>query len=242
MSDRVPTSRPTREQRPARSAGARSDAPAVPPLSVGMPGGSERVSRRPIRAAAAAASAPSAPAGATPAVPVAAAASAGRASRAAVAAATPTSALAGGAVAADKPADFMVTVDALTALLTAENESLRRHELAPVRDNIPQKQQLTRAYMEQMIAFHKNPGMLKSLSAERRQSMKEAMQILEPMIAENGRMLKAKIDSINRFMGVVVDAVKEQSVKEAVIYGGQGAMDQSLVDHKKMAVAVNREL
>lgn len=226
MSERT---RPTRE-RPVRASAAPS-ASAVPDPGLG----NERPARRPVRGAAAA----PASAGSSAAASVLSGRSA---ARAVAAAATPETALSGSTDPANKPRDFMVTVHELTTLLLSENEALRQHKLEAVRDNIPKKQQLTRAYMEQMIAFHKNPGILQQLPSEQRDDMKEAMKVLEPLIAKNGQMLKAKIDSINRFMGVVVDAVKEQTVKEAVVYGGQGAMDSSLADHKKMAVAINREL
>lgn len=226
MSERT---RPTRE-RPVRSAS--SSAAAATPASAGA-APSERSARRPVR-------------GGTPAAaaPAAAGASARGAARASGGAVVPVTATAPAASAdpANKPRDFMVTVHELTSLLLGENEALNQHNLDAVRDNIPKKQQLTRAYMEQMIAFHKNPAILQQLPSERRDDMKEAMKVLEPLIAQNGQMLRAKIDTINRFMGVVVEAVKEQTVKDSVVYGGQGAMDSSLADHKKMAVAINREL
>lgn len=242
MSERTSPPRPTRD-RPVRAAGTASrgtPAPATPAaasVTPGLPGGTERVARRPIRGAA---GAPSSVSSAAP--PTAVSSAAARPSRMAAVTATPETAVAASAAPADKPRDLMVTVRELTALLAAENAALRQHDIGPVRDNIAKKQQLTRAYMEQMIAFHKNPALLQQLPAERRQEMREAMQVLEPMIAENGQMLKAKIDTINRFMGVVVDAVKEETVKGAVVYGGQGAMDGTLADSRKMAVAVNREL
>lgn len=243
MSERTSPPRPTRD-RPVRAAGTASRgtpaqaAPAAASATPGLPGGAERVARRPIRGAAGAPP----PASSSAAPPAAATQAAARPSRMAAVTATPETAVAASAAPADKPRDLMVTVRELTALLAAENAALRQHDIGPVRDNIAKKQQLTRAYMEQMIAFHKNPALLQQLPAERRQEMREAMQVLEPMIAENGQMLKAKIDTINRFMGVVVDAVKEETVKGAVVYGGQGAMDGTLADSRKMAVAVNREL
>ncbi|GAB3454302.1 hypothetical protein [Insolitispirillum peregrinum] len=237
MSERTSPPRPTRD-RPVRAAGTTPrGTSAVATPAAATPGGAERPARRPVRGAT------GTPSPASSAAPSAAATPAAvRPSRMAAVTATPESAVAASAAPADKPRDLMVTVRELTALLAAENAALRQHDIGPVRDNIAKKQQLTRAYMEQMIAFHKNPALLQQLSAERRQEMREAMLVLEPMIAENGQMLKAKIDTINRFMGVVVDAVKEETVKGAVVYGGQGAMDGTLAESRKMAVAVNREL
>lgn len=237
MSERTSPPRPTRD-RPVRAAGTTprgTSATATP--AAATPGGAERAARRPMRGATGTPSSASSAAPSAAATPAAA-----RPSRMAAVTATPESAVAASAAPADKPRDLMVTVRELTALLAAENAALRQHDIGPVRDNIAKKQQLTRAYMEQMIAFHKNPVLLQQLPAERRQEMREAMLVLEPMIAENGQMLRAKIDTINRFMGVVVDAVKEETVKGAVVYGGQGAMDGTLADSRKMAVAVNREL
>jgi flagellar biosynthesis/type III secretory pathway chaperone len=164
------------------------------------------------------------------------------AARAAVAGATPESATKAAEAKSDKPRDMVTAVEELAVLLQSENESLRRHELDLVRDNIERKQQLTRAYMQQMIAFKKNPKLVETLTPERHQELKRCVEMLEPLIAENGRMLKAKIESINRFMGVVVDAVRDQKTKGAVIYGTGGAMDESHADHRHMAVAVNQEL
>jgi flagellar biosynthesis/type III secretory pathway chaperone len=164
------------------------------------------------------------------------------AARAAVAGATPETATKAAETKADKPRDMVTAVEELAVLLQSENESLRRHELDLVRDNIERKQQLTRAYMQQMIAFKKNPKLVETLTPDRHQDLKRCVEMLEPLIAENGRMLKAKIDSINRFMGVVVEAVREQKTKGAVIYGTGGAMDESHADHRHMAVAVNQEL
>jgi flagellar biosynthesis/type III secretory pathway chaperone len=162
--------------------------------------------------------------------------------RAAVAAATPETATQTAEAKADKPRDMVTAIEELATLLLQENESLRRHELDLVRDNIERKQQLTRAYMQQMIAFKKNPELVESLSADRRETLKDCVERLQPLIAENGNMLKAKIESINRFMGVVVDAVRDQKTKGAVVYGTSGAMDESHADHRHMAVAVNQEL
>lgn len=161
--------------------------------------------------------------------------------RSAVAAATPESAVDSDESAADKPRDMVAAVEQLANLLTIENDSLRRHEMDVVRDNVPTKQALTRAYMEQMIAFRKNPTLIENLTDERRKILKDAVIRLEPLIAENGRMLKAKIDTINRFMGAVVDAVRDQKSKGSVVYGGKGSMRESNAEHNNLAVAINKE-
>jgi flagellar biosynthesis/type III secretory pathway chaperone len=245
--------------RPVRpTAGRSTAAPAADPVAAGRPlrgavspaDFAEATLRRVRGGAAATSAATPAPTGrlqrgaaAAPVADVGAGRPESRASvRSAVAAATPETATKTAEDKADKPRDMVSAVEELAALLIEENNSLRQHKLELIRDNVERKQQLTRAYMQQMIAFRKNPQLVDTLSAERRATLKECVERLKPLITENGLMLKAKMDSINRFMGVVVDAVRDQKTKGAVIYGTRGVMDESHTDHRHMAVAVNQEL
>lgn len=139
------------------------------------------------------------------------------------------------------PEDMLILMQELTELLTWENGELKAHRVDSIRETVERKEALSRAYLEKMIAIKRKPEHLKELPDARRAALAEAGHRLDAAMERNGALLKAKIDTVNRLMGAVVDAVREYKADQAAAYAGNGRMDDRHTGPRGSAVALNQE-
>jgi hypothetical protein len=142
----------------------------------------------------------------------------------------------------DKPGDMLILVHELAAHLKMENDALKARRFDTIKESVTRKQGLTRAYMQMVIGLRRNPAVAEGMTEIQRADLRRAGEALTLLMEENGQLLKININVINRFIGQVVEAVKEIRTEGSVTYGIDGDMDGRYGDHRQLAVALNREL
>ncbi|MGB0697384.1 MAG: hypothetical protein ACPGOY_17145 [Rhodospirillaceae bacterium] len=130
----------------------------------------------------------------------------------------------------------------LSDMLRKENDALVSHDLNAISALAPTKKQLTRYYHDQMMAVKANPGLVLRLPEPQRKVMRKAAETMEAIANENGRLLKANINSHTKMVEAVVEAVKERQTKASTSYGGRGTLEGDPTQAHKLAVAYNKTL
>lgn len=142
----------------------------------------------------------------------------------------------------DRPAAILFLVEELTHLLTQENTVLENRTFDVLREALPRKQALTRAYAEMVLGLRKDPDQVKDLAPERRDALLSAGEKLDAAMQRNELLLRANINAINSFMGTITSALREAQEAQAAAYGDHGKMDSKNVTARALAVALNKEL
>lgn len=142
----------------------------------------------------------------------------------------------------DRAAAILFLVEELTHLLTQENDVLEARSFDVLREALPRKQALTRAYTEMVLGLRKDPEQVKELAPERREALLAAGEKLDNTMQRNELLLRANINAINSFMGTITSALREAQEAQAAAYSDHGKMDSKNVTARALAVALNKEL
>lgn len=129
----------------------------------------------------------------------------------------------------------------LTDLLLEENGALERHDLDRVRGLATRKEHLARLYREQMDAISSNPVLIDRLPDAERDGLAADAGRLNEAMAQNGILLRARMDASNRVVQFVVEAVKRHRSGNAT-YSAKGRLDGVGAPRGAMSLAFNQEL
>ena len=129
----------------------------------------------------------------------------------------------------------------LLDLLEEENEALRAHDAATVRQLTPRKERVIRLYADRMAAVAQTPALLDDLDETRRAYLKLLAAKIAEAVEENQRRLQAEIDAGKRLLEKVVSAVKEYKGKNGT-YSRDAAMNEGPGQGRDTALALNKEL
>jgi hypothetical protein len=138
--------------------------------------------------------------------------------------------------------DLLAVVRQLSDVLGKENLALKRHKTAEVKALGERKEQLARLYQQHMNAVHRDPAAVKSWDAGKRNLLAQAAIRMSELMKENASLLKANITTINKFLGSVVDAVKEKQEKASASYSRNGALNGYAAVKRNLAVSFNQTM
>ncbi|MDX2145630.1 MAG: hypothetical protein SFV19_19920 [Rhodospirillaceae bacterium] len=138
--------------------------------------------------------------------------------------------------------DMLAVVRQLSDLLSKENASLKRHKVSDVKVFGERKEQLARLYQQHMNAIHRDPTAVKTWDAGKRNALAHAAIRMSELMKENASLLKANITAINKFLGSVVEAVKEKQEKESASYSSRGALNGYAAVKRNLAVSFNQTM
>lgn len=142
----------------------------------------------------------------------------------------------------DRPAAILFLVEELTTQLTQENLALENRAFDDLREALPRKQALTRAYTEMVLGLKKDPDQVKGLEPERRNALLAAGEKLDETMQRNELLLRANINAINSFMGSITSALRDAQEAQSASYSDHGKMDSKNITARALAVALNKEL
>lgn len=140
-----------------------------------------------------------------------------------------------------RPEHALIIVRELTALIEQENAALESNHLDEVQATLSLKQSLTRGYLELAIALRKNPTHLEDVPEDVRNDLRATAHRLDELMKRNSILLKSRMEAANRVMGAIVDAVKEAQSRGAATYTDGATMSGDVSEHRRLAVAVNKE-
>jgi hypothetical protein len=138
--------------------------------------------------------------------------------------------------------DMLAVVRQLSDLLSKENASLKRHKVSDVKVFGERKEQLARLYQQHMNAIHRDPAAVKTWDTGKRNALAHAAIRMSELMKDNASLLKANITAINRFLGSVVEAVKEKQEKESASYSSRGALNGYAAVKRNLAVSFNQTM
>jgi translation initiation factor 2 beta subunit (eIF-2beta)/eIF-5 len=138
--------------------------------------------------------------------------------------------------------DMLAVVRQLSDLLSKENASLKRHKVGDVKVLGERKEQLARLYQQHMNALHRDPDAVKTWDAGKRNALAHAAIRMSELMKENASLLKANITTINKFLGSVVEAVKEKQEKQSASYSRQGSLNGYAAVKRNLAVSFNQTM
>jgi len=138
--------------------------------------------------------------------------------------------------------DVMRAIDALAALLTEENEALRKHDIATVKALSERKRKATRFYQERMLKIQKDPDEVTGLPEDERDVVRQMAHYLDALLAENARLLKSAMTCGERLMGLFVDAVRQANTDQASGYAANGRINDAGHNPSRMSLSFNENL
>ena len=139
-------------------------------------------------------------------------------------------------------ADLIWVCQALCELLETENEALRRHDAAKVRDLTENKTTLGRLYAKTLVAVMGPDSPVKdNLGRDDLIRLHDLGKHLSELMDQNALMLKVGIEARKRVMEVFVNASKEQ-YKNTINYSKKGHFDALAVSREHAALAFNKTL
>lgn len=139
--------------------------------------------------------------------------------------------------------DLISITSRLIALMTAEIERLRAHDVKGVEALQSDKAGLARAYETLIRELRKHPGILKDVAPALRDEMVAKAGTFQRLLMRNEAALRAAKEVNARVLQAIADAVIE-SQKENVAYSRSGAAQAAKTGRASSAVSMtlNRTL
>lgn len=139
-------------------------------------------------------------------------------------------------------AEILRAAHAVADVLEQENAALRRHDTNTVKTLTERKEATTRLYRERMLAMHKDPSIITTLPEDDREVVRAFGKYLDAHLAENARLLKSAMESTNRLMGVIVDAMKGANGDRAPGYAQDARLTDAAHNPARVSLTYNENL
>jgi hypothetical protein len=139
-------------------------------------------------------------------------------------------------------AEILRAGHAVADVLEQENAALRRHDTDTVKTLTERKEATTSLYRERMLAMHKDPSIITTLPEDDRAVVRAFGQYLDAHLAENARLLKSAMESTNRLMGVIVDAMKGANGERAPGYAQDARLTDAAHNPARVSLTYNENL
>jgi hypothetical protein len=139
--------------------------------------------------------------------------------------------------------DLISITSRLAALMGAEVEKLRAHDIKGVEALQGDKAGLARAYETLMRELSRHPDILKDVAPALRAELAGKAEVFHRMLAENEAALRAAKEVNGRVLKAIADAVTE-SRKENATYSRSGAAAPGLTGRSAppASMTINRTL
>lgn len=138
--------------------------------------------------------------------------------------------------------DLLEALNQLFDLICDENLALSKMDFETAKGFLEDKVARTREYQRQMLAVHRNPALLLTLTDEQREIMKGAGEALNAVATENGRHLQAAMDAIDILVQSFFDAVRENAAVHTANYEEDGTVQPNMSIAENRSVALNKTL
>jgi hypothetical protein len=143
----------------------------------------------------------------------------------------------------NKIEDLILITDRLVEILERENEALRNHQNADLREILDDKVTLSRVYESRMQAISEKPEILDGVDAEIRSRLRELGLKANELIAENGNLLRTAMTVSRRVVELIADSVRE-ATPSAGTYGAKGTKESGSpsADSQRVAFSLDQTL
>ncbi|MBE1237587.1 hypothetical protein IHV25_07990 [Phaeovibrio sulfidiphilus] len=138
--------------------------------------------------------------------------------------------------------DLLKSLARLYDVLVQENEALARMDVRTAQSCLEEKERATLDYRRNLLAVHRNPGLLLNLEEDQKAAMRRAGEALKTVSEENCRRLQAGMDAIGYTIESVFQAVREYVVEHTASYTEEGTVEPNFTSSSDKSISVNRTL
>lgn len=137
--------------------------------------------------------------------------------------------------------DIVFACENLCELLEIENEALANHDQETIRALAENKAALARLYEQVVLPMAENPSLVDGLDPDDKDMLMALGLRLKELVEINARRLKAEMESCQRLMDAMVNAVKTTQ-GNTVTYGRKGAFGTGAAGPEANSLAFNKTL
>lgn len=149
--------------------------------------------------------------------------------------ATPTA-----AKAAPSAEDIIELAERLCTVLSAENDALAQRRMARVQALQDDKENLSRRYVQAMAAVAEQPDLLRRTAPPQRERLTALAARMDELMTGNARLLQAAMESSQRLVDAVINAVKRhQQGSGGATYGRHGRLNTGAGAAARPALSIN---
>lgn len=142
----------------------------------------------------------------------------------------------------NRKVDNMLSImNQLCAILKRENQALEKNKVREIERLVDPKSKVINVYAEQYQAFASNPGIFDTLDSIRKKEVSSVAKILQSLMEDNERLLKANMAASKRLIDTIVESAKKQEREQSGVYSSKGSMGYESAS-KKTNMAFNQVL
>ncbi|MAH84589.1 MAG: hypothetical protein CBB68_09690 [Rhodospirillaceae bacterium TMED8] len=143
----------------------------------------------------------------------------------------------------NKVNDLITVTGRLIEILARENEALSERDIGVVHKLLDEKAALSRVYETRFKCLAENPEILAQTDFELRDQLREVGKHVESLIDKNAKLLRTAIETNQRVIDMIAEAVKEQQ-PSAGTYGANAvtAQDGAAAGGRRVSLSLDQTL
>lgn len=145
-------------------------------------------------------------------------------------------------IAEKRVSDLIVIASELCDIFMTENQALEDNEAGPIKDHLPRKDLLSRAYERGVEALRKMPvEEIKAVDSDLSERLRDVGKKMDELAAINAKLLRVAVAANQSVMEAVANAVRDVT-PQAGTYGANGSTAGQASAQRSVAMSLNKTL